>query len=402
MQSTSDKELIKSLEGLRGIAALVVALYHLKIGATYVPMIKHGYLFVDLFFVLSGFVISSAYWTRLSSQREVVGFLIRRLGRLFPLLAVTTILYVAAENAVVGAKWVLVWTGKGTVLNSPEHLVYAIPTIWEVVTTATLTHGMALHQSLILNYVSWSISVEFWAYVLFAALCMLLPEGKRLRMFIPLSLMMFAITVNASLGEYQCTAKGGCLNVAHDFGFTRCVGSFMLGAIVWKVRHVGRGAAANIQLVSVAAVLALFALLDRYPAAAFGFPVVYSVAIWALASDTGPLARILSNRYFVELGKRSYGVYMIHPILLFAFIQAAQRVSGFWTGALTIAAYVGVLYLISGLSYRLIEQPARQFFNSVARRFDQRHPAASSDAILAVPGRSYSSDSGDDPKGVGP
>ena len=91
-----EKDLIKSLEGLRGTAALMVALHHLKIGESYIPLIKHGYLFVDLFFVLSGFVIVGAYGNRMQTWPQFFSFLVRRWGRLFPLLAFSTAAYVLA------------------------------------------------------------------------------------------------------------------------------------------------------------------------------------------------------------------------------------------------------------------------------------------------------------------
>ena len=77
--------MIKSLEGGRGVAALIVALYHLKFGAAYCSAIRNGYLFVDLFFVLSGFVIATSYVERLHSIVDVRAFLNRNfaLGTFF-------------------------------------------------------------------------------------------------------------------------------------------------------------------------------------------------------------------------------------------------------------------------------------------------------------------------------
>src|SRR5258708_27828356 len=77
----------QALDGWRGIAALLVALYHSPFyGHLYgVPLVRNAYLFVDLFFVLSGFVISHAYADRLADGKSVLVFLIRRFGRLWPL-----------------------------------------------------------------------------------------------------------------------------------------------------------------------------------------------------------------------------------------------------------------------------------------------------------------------------
>jgi peptidoglycan/LPS O-acetylase OafA/YrhL len=76
-----------ALDGWRGIRALLVALHHLRLdGHAYdVPAIRNAYLFVDFFFVLSGFVISHAYSRKVDSFRNILVFVVRRFGRLWPL-----------------------------------------------------------------------------------------------------------------------------------------------------------------------------------------------------------------------------------------------------------------------------------------------------------------------------
>src|SRR5258708_32734760 len=89
----------QALDGWRGIAALWVALYHSPFyGHLYgVPLVRNAYLFVDLFFVLSGFVISHAYADRLGDGKAVLVFLIRRFGRLWPLHAAVLSAFVGIE-----------------------------------------------------------------------------------------------------------------------------------------------------------------------------------------------------------------------------------------------------------------------------------------------------------------
>jgi hypothetical protein len=71
------------LDGWRGICALLVALYHLRLdGYAYdLPAVRNAYLFVDFFFVLSGFVISHAYSSKVASFRNILVFVVRRFGR---------------------------------------------------------------------------------------------------------------------------------------------------------------------------------------------------------------------------------------------------------------------------------------------------------------------------------
>jgi hypothetical protein len=98
------------LDGWRGICALLVALYHLRLdGYVYdVPAVRNAYLFVDFFFVLSGFVISHAYLSNVDNLNNILVLIIRRLGRLWPLhmvalmafLVVQLIMYLAMQSSI--------------------------------------------------------------------------------------------------------------------------------------------------------------------------------------------------------------------------------------------------------------------------------------------------------------
>src|SRR4051812_32236459 len=79
------------LDGWRGIAAVMVALYHLRMLGHFFTLafVRNSWMFVDFFFVLSGFVISFAYLNHLHGPASIVAFLIRRFGRLWPLQIAT-------------------------------------------------------------------------------------------------------------------------------------------------------------------------------------------------------------------------------------------------------------------------------------------------------------------------
>lgn len=85
--------MIKSFEGLR-----LVMFFHLKVGASYFGFFRNGYLAVDLFFVLSGFLIAQNYESRLTNGRQLGAFVIRRFGRLWPLHITTTPLWLSAPT----------------------------------------------------------------------------------------------------------------------------------------------------------------------------------------------------------------------------------------------------------------------------------------------------------------
>ncbi|MDQ9169240.1 acyltransferase [Oxalobacteraceae bacterium R-40] len=358
--------MIQSLEGLRGIAALIVALYHLKIGTEYVAVLKNGYLFVDLFFVLSGFVICAAYFSRMNSPQDFKPFVIRRFGRLFPLLVFSTILFVLLTNLIVLAKRLAVVYGYGGFLNNPDALTYLIPSAAEIFSTLTLTHSLGLFDDLILNTPSWSISTEFYTYLLFAAVCLIFPAKKRWPVFGLLTLFGMAVTIWSSISVHDCLEKGGCMGVTYDYGFLRCVYSFFLGALLY---HFSRSFAlphAPLQVTGLVTLGLFFSLLAQFPAIAFLFPFAFSLLILSLAKDQGALAQVLNLRPFQILGQRSYSIYMLHMPLVLIFENIAKRVDGFISGAAVLITYVGVLLVLSGWSYRFIEDPFRERFNRLA------------------------------------
>lgn len=355
--------MIKSLEGLRGIAALLVALYHLKIGNEYFSIIGNGYLFVDLFFVLSGFVICSAYSGRMNSTEELRPFFIRRFGRLFPLLVFSTVVFILGTNGIVFAKKLAVSLGYGNVLNNPGAMAYMLPSPGELLATLTFTHSLGLFDDLILNTPTWSISTEFYTYFLFALICIMFRDRSRVVVFTVLSIVGLIVSVWASVNIHDCLVKKGCLSLTYDFGFTRCMYSFFLGTLVYYTRRWVRIDHGALQVTSLFAMYILFTVLNHVPVAAFLFPVSFAVLVLSLSSDTGSLSVILNTKPFQVLGARSYSIYLLHMPLLLIFENITKRANGIVSSLLILIAYVATLVVVSGWSYRFIESPARDWFN---------------------------------------
>lgn len=225
--------MIKSIEGVRGIAALLVALYHLKIGSEHFSLIRNGYLFVDLFFVLSGFVIAATYGNAIRNAADLRYFIVRRIGRLFPLLAFSTIIFVLGSNAIILAKKLAISSGHAGMLNNPGALEYLVPSVGEILATLTFTHALGIFDHLILNTPTWSISVEFYTYILFVTVCMILAGGARIVMLTLLSIAGLIISVWASVNVHNCIAEKGCLSLTYDFGLARSIHAFCLGTLAF-------------------------------------------------------------------------------------------------------------------------------------------------------------------------
>jgi peptidoglycan/LPS O-acetylase OafA/YrhL len=174
----------RSLEGLRGLAALLVALFHVYVYGRWggFPaqwgVLAHAWLFVDLFFVISGYVMAAAYSDRLRTPAMLGGYMARRFFRLYPLHLVTTASVILAALAVQTVKWLLASHG----IRIGDAAPFAVPFF----DLDYLGHELVLMQGLgivtkeIHNYPSWSISVEFWMY-LFFGVSMLLVRTRWLR-----------------------------------------------------------------------------------------------------------------------------------------------------------------------------------------------------------------------------
>jgi peptidoglycan/LPS O-acetylase OafA/YrhL len=121
------------LDGWRGVAALLVALFHLNLNSDIyrLDFVRNAYLFVDFFFVLSGFVITYNYADRLGTSKELSSFVIRRFARLWPLHVVVLLAFLAVESAkfVLAARGVSFYmppfTGSNSLDTIPLNLVFA-------------------------------------------------------------------------------------------------------------------------------------------------------------------------------------------------------------------------------------------------------------------------------------
>lgn len=358
--------MIKSFEGARGVAAILVALFHLKIGANAVSLIGNGYLFVDLFFVLSGYVICSAYSERLSTSQKIGSFTIRRFGRLFPLLIFSSICFVAGQNILQFGKHLLVALGYGAALKNPDLVAYMLPSVTEVVSIITMTQGLGFFDRLILNYVNWSISTEFYTYLLFAICCCLLQGSARRVAFAILSAVGLVLAIWATVVLHDCLQKGMCLDVSYDFGIARCIASFFLGALVFYARKHLAVSANRLQLIALVSFSGFFYLVESSPAVALLSPLLFALVVLALSSDIGFVAELLKRRPFQIIGQRSYSIYMMHPFLLLFVGIASRPNSGIGFNLAVLAGYLALLVIVSGWTYRWIENPLRNFFNRLA------------------------------------
>ncbi len=384
-QLPRSSDTIEAFEGLRGVAALGVVFIHTLYFDNFFT--RQAYLFVDLFFLISGFLMARLYADALTTWEAASEFILRRIGRLYPLLIASTLLYLSAKvvQKVLGAAGVAMpmlvhdagpgHTGASTLaITIGERLA-------QYVTTVTMTHGLGFFDAPFLNTPSWSISTEFYTYIVFALVCLLAPVRHRLGLFAVLALVGYVIAVEASLLRHHCLIDNGpdlCMNVHYDYGIFRCIGGFFAGALLSRmpaprfVDAAGKSswlppACRSGAVVLPITVVVLFWLAEHHHWVALLVPPVLAMLVYSVSTDTGAFARLLRRKPFQFLGKVSYSVYLLHwPLMQYFEIFVPSR-----PNPIVAIVFVAVLLGLSWLSYNRIERPARDWFRRFAARFGE-------------------------------
>ena len=343
---------IHSLTGLRFFAAVwVLSLHFREVTVTRVweypladDFLSKGWLGVDLFFVLSGFILSYVYHETFS--KTVPGssyrtFILFRIGRIYPVHLVTFLIMMA----LLGAQLAL---SGGT--DHPERFTPAM-----VLTTVTMTHSW-VPGILTPNMPSWSISAEFFAYLLFPFLVVLI---ARLRygaaVFIALGLG-FAFLYQALL--------------PFDSGLIRVMAGFLVGMGAFRLGHLE--VPAPLQRwgsLIVVVLIGLWATVSVVPSLPIGV-VLFATLIVVLTGQRDVIARFLSLPTMIYLGEISYSLYMVHwPAR--AVVRTALEKAGLIDSispALVVLIYSATAMIGAILMYHLVEQPGRRAIRAIALR----------------------------------
>jgi peptidoglycan/LPS O-acetylase OafA/YrhL len=351
---------LTSLDSLRGIAALLVVCYHLP--AWYPPIhgfawLRNGGLMVNFFFVLSGFVLYYSYANRLRTRVDFTKFITLRMGRLYPVHLLFLLFFLGAEAIKYAA------TAHG--LSGSNHAAFRENSVGAFFESLFLVQALGFTpHSAVFNFPAWSISTEFYTYLIFALGLVALPKRGFLLfstalLTTALGLLLFA---HAQLGEFHW--------------WLRCLSGFFTGCLSAELFQLfGRRRASGAFAGFVLLLLFVFLSLDlRGYRGEWILPLSALVVVTLALAPDSLVNRVLLWRPLRWLGEVSYSLYMSHAAVLWLARQACRVVlkapEALDHGALTaqlepplgfvvsVAAVVGAV-LLAGLTHRLVEVPFR-------------------------------------------
>ncbi|HZE85013.1 MAG TPA: acyltransferase, partial [Puia sp.] len=325
---------LPNLTPLRGIAALLTMIFHFGIiisplinifhvGPALGPLttnsqlLGHMYLMVDFFFILSGFIMCHVYGSMFAgsvTRTAFTKFAIARFARVYPLHFITLI-YIVIMYAVSAHAGV------------PEIPVLQIGnTSYSFLTNLFLLHAMNFHNWFSWNHASWSISTEWWAYMIFPFLVRpfirLNSAGK-----LAVALLCFAgyfcvilfvvpiTTLPKEIAFVRGSGHGHGLDVSYQFGILRCLCGFTLGMVSYQAYRVGWG-----KKVLGNGYTMLVATLGLFTVMHLGLPDEVSIAFLPFILLSGAygswaIDRLFANKALQRLGDWSFSIYLIHQPL---------------------------------------------------------------------------------------
>lgn len=356
----------RDIDGLRAVAVLSVVLYHLGVGA-----VSGGFVGVDVFFVISGFLITGILYREFKEGAFSYGsFYERRIRRLLPALAV--MLLVTAIPA-----WLLLLPEDYKLFTEAQALsVIFLANIhfWNKTDyfNDTVENIPLLH--------TWSLAVEEQFYLLFPPILLLLLR------FVParVGLALAGLALLSLLGTEHALSRSpeSAFYLVHLRAWELLAGSLLATGCIPALRR--QWLREWLALAGLALVLASVFILDkqsRFPGVTALPAVLGSVMIIHSGKGAGTrVSRLLSLRLMVFIGLISYSLYLWHwPLFVFASYYLIEPFS-----ATQQVALLFIACLIGWLSWRFVEQPFRQPVGVLSRRRFFRNAGAVALLLIVV------------------
>lgn len=346
MQEPRASEQFADLEGLRGLAIALVLLAH-----AHVPGLRVGLYGVDVFFVLSGFLITRTLMTWTSSgadlRRRYVGFLLRRVARLVSALLVALLLV---------AGWVLV----DDVARGGTCLALAATYSMDLPVADARSCTGPLH-------ITWSLAAEQQFYLLWPLVLVPLAGSAR-----PARRVLLAYGGLVAVGTSVVVIDPRVADWLNYFPLGRPL-ALLPGAALALAGPV-RGRVRGVIWLVPAGLVAVAVLLPRVTQVALGPRVAVPTALLVRDLRSGPsrVGALLGGRLLTHLGRISYSLYLVHLLALYVTRELVPGLAGDVVGCV-------VALVAAELLYRGVEEPCRRRGYALLRRREARTPFTQAD-----------------------
>lgn len=371
--ANTNNNYITNLNALRGIAALLVVLLHSKDMVTYglhlalpfeIPLISKGALAVDLFFALSGFVLMHAYHKRFESVSfsQYGQFIQNRLARIYPLY-----LAVLLALGLLKAMALCHWIPYLPILNSK------IDTdAWSFISSILMIQSWHLHDNWTWNLPAWSISSEWFVYLIapfIISACIKLRHPVQI-------ILLYCVSAALVFGLHFIYPDS---YFTYDFGNIRMLSEFCMGVCMYQTYQWLTSRQVKLPYTLLFTITAITSLgLMAFADVNNAILVNLNIFLILFAANAGGLIRkFLSSKPMFYLGEISYSIYIIHFAIV-SFLSSVMRpmlvtVSGQGYGVYLAVCTVTCI-LLAHFSYQYIESPCRNWLKSKDKKLPSPIP----------------------------
>jgi peptidoglycan/LPS O-acetylase OafA/YrhL len=363
---------LSNLTPLRGAAALLVAIFHFEMAiARFVParttmFFEKSYLMVDLFFVLSGFIMLHVYGSRFSqglTKKNIRHFFVARFARTYPLHIFTLLLLVVI------VRYLTNWGNPPIPLEQPRDI---LPNVF-------LLQSFGVCHIYNWNIPSWSISAEWGAYLLFPLLALWIGRSRKMAsvlltigVLVAWGCIMYVLPRVNPLNHAIPVPHN--LNTTFDYGYLRGIAGFTAGMLIYQLYRLpvieslfGNDKASALILLLIFTVMH-FDINDALVV------ILFAALVLNFAVNNKGLHRLCNHRILQYLGDISYSIYLMQIFLQEPFSHGWRLpgVTGavrgkfnidFGPGLLYCMVYLLLLVALASITYYLVERPCRRYIN---------------------------------------
>lgn len=348
---------IASLTSIRGIAAWWVVIYHFRellhnnLWITQ-RLLDRGYLAVDLFFELSGFVMSLNYYDNFITfnYKNYTLFMNNRLLRIYPLHFVILVIFLINPIAVY-------YFSNSRSYPAGYSLIYFLESL-------ILVQNWGFSSSLQWNIPAWSISAEWFAYFLFPFIIHCFTKYSGIR-YISGFFSIIIITSIIVIGQISQVGLGGEIP---KYGLIRCLFEFSLGIMLYFLYLENKDKIKTYSnFITILFLFIFFLLIWTNFADYYIAPTCFLLLLLSILENNSILSNTINNKLTLFLGEISYSTYMVHFLLRswIKFILIGRYNNDFFV----FCIYIIFTLALSVFFYYLVEIPGKKIMGYFTRKY---------------------------------